>query len=337
MISIRKSVLAFDQLEALQHSLVENYAGTLDDLQESAIPLRGDTTRHHRDVLKSLQSRVGSATSAKEVEKIRALLREEMLDYQRQGGVVIDGLRESVSTISRVLEEVTSSMQQDSTAETEAISTHLTRLQSLSVANDPDQIRAGLRAAISGITASVESLRRQNRLIVAQFREEIRTLHTQLKSPQPAQPQQQIVASPALARIEAPSQQSKNPECATFSLLAIWIKNWKPALQNASPAVKNQAFEAFSLSLSRVLGYRPVLNRYEEDVLMTRLNFAQGDAIRVSKDLSSMKWPEFLIPDTNRLLQWRVATGIVTGRGGESSEKLMDRFDQLSKTLKRSA
>ena len=340
MISLRKSVSALEELEQLNRCLQGSYRATLQDLQESAIPLRNEPTRQFRETLKAIEGRLESASTPGEVEKVRSVLRDELLQYQQQGTVMIEGLRESVSTISRVLEEVTSSLNEDASAQTDAISSHLARLQALAAADDLQEIQSGLKTAIAGIANSVDVLRRQNRMIVAQFREEIRTLHAQLRASQSAAKNQPALNSGgAVAALPAAQQASSGraPEAATFSLLAIWIKNWRLSLHSASPAVKAAAFESFTESLGDALGYRPVVNRFQDDVLMTRLNAAQSDAIRISKDLSSATWPEFSTGDDRRPVQWRVVTGIVSCRAGESTETLMGRFEKLVDMLKRSA
>ncbi len=256
-------------------------------------------------------------------------LAEEARVYYEESTHRIGRLREDFGSAARALSELVSSITSNNDDHEKLLEDELGELAHLSMMADAVELRLGLQKTTARLTEYVKRIRADNRFVMAQLRDEIRTLQDQVQSLE-----HQTNRPPAGEDADAESLQDSAKkwvdEGRTFSGLFICLPAKSgPRTQAASGETPDvRATVEAALPPSAKMGF------WSEGVLCALADVDKSTMLRVSKNLQ-----QSLAARSGAVLRppWTtVPSGVVDFRSGDTLPSFVHRANSLIAALRSS-
>ena len=186
MISIRQSLSELEKAERLREFVVECYRGAIISAAQYAIDLDDKLTPAHRKHLTQLAESVNPDLGEAGLEESRGALRNELRDYRDSGARFLSELREELAGKAASLQRIFEAMAAGDDDHEARIVKALAALREIAADSRAAALRKPLVAAADSLAQSLEELKRQNQMTVAQFLVEVSLLHNRIESLQTA-------------------------------------------------------------------------------------------------------------------------------------------------------
>jgi GGDEF domain-containing protein len=276
MISILDSMTGLEHAEKLRANLLECYVAAIRNAARYAVELEEGVTEPHRKYL----TRLASEVSVGEMEGLlesRATLRGLLRDYREKAARYIGDLRNDLANSAKALQQLTESLQQSDCDHESSLGISLARLREISRAPECGLAGPAVLAAAGAIEQSVDTLRQQHQLTIAQFLVEIRMLHKRIDALERASMLDSV--NKLLTRTEM-EDRIREAGTQAFTLVLARVNGFQAAARLFSPAVASELAAAFSKRLHNGLPPDAAVARWhnEEFVVMTTLNKAEAIA-----------------------------------------------------------
>ncbi|MBY0503218.1 MAG: hypothetical protein K2X03_04885 [Bryobacteraceae bacterium] len=288
----------------------------LDLLANEAITVDPADTTAHRDRLRQLSKRA--------THELEAALQAELRAHRDSAEKKVEQLRrELASTADAMQEYVTRFAGQDQTQE-KALVSDLERLATLRKMTNLNQIQAGLDIVRQSIAGTVEQIRAQNQAIIAQLRDEIRTLHKRLDSPERRETNagSLVNRAPFERRIRA-----KVNGHEVFSLYLVRITNWKDLICSLDQEEAHTLVNNVSDKLGKILGPDTFAGRWYDGYFVAIIGIDKRAAMEGASDLAQQiagVYPTGHVP-----VAIRVRVAVVDYLAGQDADQTLKRLDQL--------
>jgi GGDEF domain-containing protein len=181
MISIRQNLTELEKSHEWRATMLECYLSAIRNMAQYAVELDPTITPTHRKYLAGLATELADA-SPEALAESRATLRGLLRDYRDRAAQYLGALREQLSSTAQALQEMIEGLSQCDTDSTAKLRGALTRLREVARSPEGSVVRAGVAAVAETIEQSLEQLRKQHQLTVAQFQTELRLLHARIDS-----------------------------------------------------------------------------------------------------------------------------------------------------------
>ena len=182
MISLKQSVSELDQMAALLRGGLECHQNTVRLMAEYAIEVDADLAVRYREQIGLLGKRFIAANGAAVMAEVQRDLAEEARLYYEESTHRLGRLREDFGSAARALSELVSSITSNNDDHEKLLEDELGELAHLAMMADAAELRQGLQKTTARLTEYVKRIRADNRFVVAQLRDEIRTLQDQVQS-----------------------------------------------------------------------------------------------------------------------------------------------------------
>src|SRR5215467_3626719 len=179
MISIRNEVEELERFHRLRQRAVDCYVTAIRNSAEYAVELEGHLTEPHRKHLQALADEVAEA-GPDGVDDSRSTLRNLLRDYRDKASHYLNSMRDELSSTTRALEEIMTSLAQTDGDSEQEVKSALARLREAPAITEVRPLRNLALEAANAIESSLEEARRQHDLTLAQFQAEIRVLHRRI-------------------------------------------------------------------------------------------------------------------------------------------------------------
>ena len=336
MISIHQQMSELDRLEARSREAREGYREALisyreaiRDAAEYAIEVEPSRTGEFREQVRGLANGLEDAGAA-QLAASRARLRQALAEYQGAAQARIERMRREVREAAEALQAVGARLTESAGSAAGEIEQQIQSLQALAGESDLDAVRRGLRHAAAQLARQVQDLRAENERIVAQMRDEIRTLQRQMEHTQrPAAGDAQTglagrreaeAALAAACRANAPSVAG-----------VLYLRNWKRLKLDHNPRQQNEILQALQQRLRATFGAEAFLSRWAEDEILVlfRAGAVPPDGRRFHGLLTPLELPGACC------VAVQSAWGVVEIREHEPPEGVLDRLAALERCLTR--
>src|SRR5580658_1762309 len=167
MISIRNSLSDLDRCHESRDLALDCYAAAIRNVAHYAVELDPQITALHRKYLEELAAQVLTAdtqTLAESCATMRGLIRE----HRDRASKYLNELRKELTDAVSALEQTLEALSQSDGDHGIQLRAAIARLRKVSAGAGGD-VRATVLAAASTIESSLEQLRKQHQLTVAQF------------------------------------------------------------------------------------------------------------------------------------------------------------------------
>jgi len=323
-----------DRLQDLHHAAIECLAAAVGSTAQYAVevdPGALEQFRHNLDVLEQL---IHFTAPVEDLRSVKSSFRGELRDYQQQVQQRIGRLREDVKSAAAAMQTFADGVVACGANHEEQLDQELQTLSAVSKSEDLEKIRGGIHTATTNIASSIENLRRSNQLVIAQLKDEIRTLHREIQSERRAQSTDHASGAWNRQKIaERVEEMFQHDE--PFCMLLIHVCNLAELEQRQSRNVVEGTFKAVLMRLHQLAGADSMIGRWSVQEFAVILPIAPPDAMALSREVTHKLSGEYAVQENGlcQTVALQVKTGIVERRGGVVSDIFLRHVEQLVATL----
>ena len=334
MISLRKSLTDLDQLEGMFQAASEAYRDTLQAVRDNIVEVDARSASEHRERLGAIVRLYDQVTDRDSLLETSTVLRTELRDYHENAGRSLTRLNQQLSSTVTALRQMMDTLASGSEDQQDRLKSEMERLKGLVRVEDLTVLRSGINESLNGISGCIDHIHRQNQLVVAQLRDEIRTLHSRVEAAERTAAVDPVTGAMSRREIESAIQREVS-NSVPFCLIFVWVKNLKMLQRQYGRKISDDLTIAACRRFADIVEQRGMVGRWSDDELIAIVRIQKTDAIRFCKDLpSQIKGPHECVHQNRTLhLLLQVSAGVVEARPGERAERLLDRADTLMRAL----
>jgi len=279
VISIGQSVTDLDRADRLRKTTFECLIAAIQDSALYAVELEDPTTVTYRKHLETLAASTAPMEDAS-LTNCRATFRGLLRDYREKAGKFIQVLRQELTDGARALEEILEGLASSDGDHEARLKASVERLREISNAPECGGVRTELAAAAESIGRSVEAMRKQHELSIAQFQMEIHMLHRRIDGLERAAMIES--ASKLFTRKEIEERIRAAPK-EWYSLLLIRADGLSAAEGFYGEGVGAELAGAFGKRLRNSLPADAALGRWGTEEFIAKVGIPKRDALTAAK------------------------------------------------------
>ena len=332
MISIHRQMNELGRLEALGAEALACYREAMQHAAEYAVELDPARVQALRDQVRELAAALEGA-GPEQLAASRPRFRRALADYRDQAQPRVDRLRREVAEAAEALRSMGAQLTESSGAVAGGIDHQIRTLRHLTAIDNLPAVRSGLERAVTGLEQQVRELRAENERIVAQMRDEVRTLQRQIEQ----------VQRPAAGDSGAGLAGRRDGEAALAGALAqpggfaaglVYLRNWKRLKLDHHERQQHEILAAVGQRIRNALGADTLLVRWADDELLALYRLDPAKAAQLSRGLAErLTQPVDLGGACVATLQ--ASWGMVEAREHEPLAALLDRIAHLEHSITR--
>lgn len=323
MTSILSSISELERLHDQQTTLLGIYLQAIKSAAQYAVELDDKITGPYRRHLAALADQVASGRKdvvAQSGATFRGLLR----DYRDQAAHFVQQMREELASTAGSLQETLDALAQSAGDHEIQVKKSVVVLRDATEGTDIGVLRTTVRKAADGIESSLEQLRKEHQLTIAQFRMEIRMLHQRIDSMEAAAPVENMTS--LFNRAEMESRIRSAPP-GGFHLLLFQVHGIRRAESQFGNGVGDELAAAFAKRLGNTLPKVTTFGRWSPEefiALVAEPRDPKSSTSRWSTDSLSGTYSCLRSGKTLRP-SLQVTVGIVDSSSRETADKTLDR------------
>ncbi len=315
-------------MATLRRAALDCHQSTVRLMGEYAIEISSDLAIRYREQIGLLGKRFKAAEEPAALAEAQRDLAEEARLYFEESTHRVARLREDFGSAARALSELVSSITSNNDDHEKLLENELEGLAQLAVMADAAELRQGLQQTTARLTEYVKRIRADNRFVVAQLRDEIRTLQDQVQS------LEHQTSKPAGAGAEGVSPE----ECARE-----WVEDGKtfcglficlPSKNDSRQQVPNGEGPDVRSAVEAALPPPAKIGAWSDGVLCALAEVDKSTMLRVSKNLQQSLTGKgtgaFRAPRPS------APSGVVDFRPGDSLPSFLHRANSLIAALRTS-
>jgi diguanylate cyclase (GGDEF)-like protein len=281
MISLLKPINDLERCQQARELALDCYLSAIRNIAQYAIELEPETTALYRKYLEDLAAQV-STGSGDALNESRATVRGLLREYRDQTSQYLNGLRLELSDAVTALEATLQALAQCDGDHGIQLRKAVARLRSIPL-DAGSAVREAVFAAASTIESSLDEVRKQHQLTVAQFLIEIGMLH------------KRIVALESAASVDRLTQLFNREEMearisgerpAKMSVLLLKAGGLRAAETQFGRAVAEELAGAFAKRLHNSLPLTAVIGRWSEEEFVAILQADEPETAALARRIS---------------------------------------------------
>jgi diguanylate cyclase (GGDEF)-like protein len=281
MISILKPMNDLERCQQTRELALDCYLTAIRNIAHYAVELEPETTARHRKYLEDLAARTSTGTS-EALNDSRATVRGLLREYRDHTSRYLNGLRQELSAAVTALESTLGALAQCDGDHGVQLRDAVGRLRAIPV-DAGSAIRETVLAAASTIESSLEEVRKQHQLTVAQFVMEIGILHKRIDALESAA---SIDMLTQLFNREEMEERISGVRPAKMSILLVKAGGLRAAESRFGRGVAEELTGAFARRLHNSLPSTAVIGRWSEEQFLAILEADQPEAAALAKRIS---------------------------------------------------
>lgn len=331
MISIRKTMSDLDEYRQQRDLAFDCYLTAIRNTAHYAIELDDAITPPHRKYLAALAEELsGAAPGTLQqncLEESRATFRGLLRDYRDKASHYIADLREQLSSTARALQQIIDTLAETDGDHDARMRTALTGLRQAAAQPESTPLRPLLVSAADTIQQSVEQLKQEHEVAIAQFQVEIRMLHKRIDALESA------ACLDALTKLFTRREMEdriRSASAGSFCLLLIKVSGFRIAELDFDRDVAAELASAFSRRLRNSLPESAVIGRWSEEEFLAITQLPRPQAVTLATHIAEHLSGSYACLRAGKTvrpgLQLRV--GVVES-GAEGPERVLHRITEI--------
>jgi diguanylate cyclase (GGDEF)-like protein len=325
MISILNSVNDLDRCHELWDLVLDCYRVAIKNIAHYSIPLEEEVSAQHREYLAAIVGSLDTPT-VEVLHESRATLRGLLRDYRDKTSQYLQALRDELSGTARALGQIMDALGQSEGDHDVQLRNALTGLRTLPLPPG-SEIRAAIQGAAKTIEISLDQVRKQHKLTVAQFLVEVRMLHKRIDSLESA------ACVDGLTKLFTRAEMTdriKAMEPGAFCLLLLKVNGFKAAQVQYSPEIGDELAGAFSKRLRNSLLPTTAIGRWNLEEFMAVLHMDKTEASAVVKNIAEHLGGSYACLLDGKTVRPAVHLRVaLMEKGSETMERLLERVDEF--------
>jgi GGDEF domain-containing protein len=308
--------------EASQVRRATQLSRLLEVLSQEAIAVDETDANAHRARLKLLAQGVSPESVNPELE---SQLQVELHAYRESAEKKVHVLRKELASTADAMQEYVTRFSGQDEKQEKLLTADLERLAALRRVNSLAQVHAGLDAVRESLESTITQMKSQSQAIIAQLRDEIRTLHQRLESSdrRVERPGTLVNRAPFERRIRA-----KVSSHEVFSLYLIRVTNWKELINLFDQEEAQTVVSGISNRLSAILGPDTFTGRWYDGYFAAIIGVDKRAAMEGAAELAQQLTG--IYPTGGRApVALRVRVAVVDHIPGQDADQMLRRVEQL--------
>lgn len=332
--SLLKHVSDLDRFESIQKASLAGYAAAIEFMAQYAVDVDPAITEKYRESLRVLRVQVSGAQTAETLLETQPVLQSEIRDYRDKCAIHLKELRQEFTAALVSLQEVMSSFCSSGKDQEKHLKDELSTLETLAVVEDPDVLRRGVQSAVRAITECVEQMRRENDLVVAQFRDEMRTMQHRMEAAEATAALDSSTGALKRSEFEARVRRmvlGDGPVC----LVIVKAGNLRDLRSRHGQHLAEEALAGLFRCLREDFGEKADIGRWSEETFMVTLRSNKQDALKRTRDLGHrVAGPYVCVEAGHRhTLQLKINIGTADLHASEDSDHFLAKADSLRESM----
>jgi diguanylate cyclase (GGDEF)-like protein len=281
MISLRNSVSDLERCHESRDIALECYIAAIRNIAHYAVELDARTTAVHRKYLEDLATQL-SGSAAEALVESRATVRGLMREHRDRTSQYLSELQRELTDAVGALEQTLEAIGQSDGDHGVHLRKAIAQLRSVP-ASAGNSVRTIILAATSAIEASLEEVRKQHQLTVAQFVMEIRVLHKRIDGLESAASIDRLTQ---LFNREEMEARIKGLQAAKITVLLLKAGGLRVAETHFGREVAAELAGAFTKRLRNSMPSTAVIGRWSEEGFVAILQADQNEVAALAKRIA---------------------------------------------------
>jgi GGDEF domain-containing protein len=263
-----------------------------------------------------------------QLQQSRSTLRGLLRDYRDKAGHYIKNLRDDLASTAKALQQLTETLQQSDSDHESRLRTSIAQLREVSRTPRCGEAGPIVLAAAGSIEDSVQSLRNQHELTIAQFQIEIRMLHKRIDDLERASMLENLNTLLTPADIEDHIREAGE---RAFSLTLLKVNGFEMAERLFSPAVALEMAGAFHKRLRNGLPPDAAIARWRSSAFVIMMNLSKAESIGRAKWIADNLSGVYSCLKDGKTVRpsLTVAVAVVDRSPGEPASKVLTRVAEF--------
>ena len=254
MLSLQANINELDRQDAVSLSRVRNaYGAALESLAEYAIGFDEEELAKFQQHVASIKSLWEKSQSDADLEITESSLRGELRSYSAAAQKRLQEMKTELNSAITGLQNLCVGVEENGSKCQEVLVRELGNLGSASESDDIAYLRKQISESRDMISASWEQMQKANAMMVAQLRDEIRSLHRELADQRRAMLEDKVSGAWSRAKIDSRIEDLIRAN-EGFCVAVIWLSNLKRLTATCPQPVIAEALRAFVLRFKNTVG-----------------------------------------------------------------------------------
>lgn len=344
MISILKSFNHLDRLdEAEKRNTLSNdllacfvdcYALAIDSAAHYAVVVDPSLAVVFRQHLKVLEDQSRAATSVDQLRHAQASFRGELREYRDKSNDQLKKLRQEMENATAAMMVFAEAVSSNGENHEQEVHAKLQDLEATAKKDRIDEVRGGIGAAVAGIQSSIEQMQHGNKLVVAQFQDEIRVLHQQIEQERKVLYTDRASGAWNRQKIDAHIDNLLRQN-QPFCLLLVWVRNLKRLDTQYSRTVAEGTLKALVGRFAAIAGEDAVIGRWSHDQFVAVLDVPAARAISLSAEAATKLSGSYAVQENGQSQKVAVqaSAGVIDRAADAPADSFHRKLEQLADAI----
>ena len=184
MISLQQSMKDIDEAEALHRAAAKAFAGAMETSAEHVVEVNRHDAAAFREQVLGLAGRLGHSNGTEDLVAAHTTFRSELRQYSDKASQHVSRLREELEAAATAMQAFAQGVSTGSGEHETVLRREFGQLRQATGSEDIGHIRDSVRQTLHTVTESYEGLKQAHNLVIAQLRDEIRVLQSELQRSQ---------------------------------------------------------------------------------------------------------------------------------------------------------
>ena len=334
MISIRKATDDLDKLAETINTVKAAYVHALRSTAQYSVEIDAEDSETFRDHLDVIVKQVETAKYPEDWLSLQASFRGELRNHRDRSLARLTKLRNEIKAAADAIELFAESVVSSGMDHKEGLDDALGKLDAVVREESIAKVRDALVDAKAQIGASVERMEREHHLMVAQLRDEIRSLHRQIEADRRAQFTDPATGVWNRQKLQEQMEQMLDHD-ESFCVLIVNIRNLRRLDQRYSRPIVEGGVSALLQRMTGMLGDDAMLGRWDEDVFAAILQIDTAAAIAISRQASQKLSGSYAVQDNgaSRNIDLQAVAGVIERQRGMDTLSFHNKLMQMAEVL----
>ena len=334
LISIRKATDDLDKLAETINTVKAAYVHALRSTAQYSVEIDAEDSETFRDHLDVIVKQVETAKYPEDWLSLQASFRGELRNHRDRSLARLTKLRNEIKAAADAIELFAESVVSSGMDHKEGLDDALGKLDAVVREESIAKVRDALVDAKAQIGASVERMEREHHLMVAQLRDEIRSLHRQIEADRRAQFTDPATGVWNRQKLQEQMEQMLDHD-ESFCVLIVNIRNLRRLDQRYSRPIVEGGVSALLQRMTGMLGDDAMLGRWDEDVFAAILQIDPAAAIAISRQASQKLSGSYAVQDNgaSRNIDLQAVAGVIERQRGMDTLSFHNKLMQMAEVL----
>ena len=334
LISIRKATEDLDKLEETIKTVRATYVHAILSTSHYSIEIDAGDARKFRDNLEVVRTQAESATVEEDWRTVQSSLRGELRDHRDRSMGRLTKLRSELKAAADAMEIFAENVVSSSADHKEGLQDALGKLDAVIQEESITKVRNALVQTKAQISSSIERMEQEHHLIIAQLRDEIRSLHDQIDADRKAHHMDGATGVWNRQKLQSQMDQMLDHD-ESFCVLVVGIRNLKRLDQRHSPAVIEAGVKALLQRLAVMLGENNMMGRWDEEIFAAILQIDPSSAIGISRQAGQKLSGTYSAQENgiSRNIELQAVAGVIERQRGMDKTVFYKKLDQMADVL----